>query len=157
MIGDTPRIETRAWRARLTRKRAMPARSLLPLHLHYEEGLVRRRLPGELAPGGVDREVLVEPDARHVLLEDGEGLAVVLEPLVVLQRLPGPRERVVDGGVRILRPEARERGQDPPAPLLAGPRPSPERDAAGLLGHSLPALQEGRLVRLGDGDLEPDL
>jgi hypothetical protein len=44
----------------------------LPPHLGDEERLVRRRLSLELAPSPVDGEVLVEPDARDVLLEDGD-------------------------------------------------------------------------------------
>jgi len=89
-IVDTPRIETTACAARLRRKRAMPGgpdRALLPPHLGDEERLVRRRLPLELTPGPVDGEVLVEADARDVLLEDRKRLAVVPEALLVLQGL----------------------------------------------------------------------
>src|SRR5262245_54410943 len=124
----------------------MPARSLLPLHLHDEEGLVGGGLPRELAPRGIDREVLIEADPRDVLLEDGERLAVVLQPVLVLQGLPSSRDRVVEGGVRVLRPEALtlEQGEDDAVRVLAGARPAPERDAAGLLRLPLPALEEGR-------------
>src|SRR5262245_40364916 len=158
MIVDTPRVETTAWTARTTRKRAMPARVLLPLHLHHEEGLVRRRLPRELAPSGVDGEVLVEPDAGDVLLEDAVGLPVVLEPLLLLQRLPSPCDRIVEGGVRVLCPEALalEQGKDHAVGVLAGARPAPKRDAAGLFRLPLATLEKRRLIRLRDDDLEPD-
>src|SRR5262245_14767059 len=113
----------------------MPARSLLPLHLHDEEGLVRGGLPRELAARGIDGEVLIEADPRDILLEDGEGFTIMLQPLLVLQGLPGSRDCVVEGGVRVLRPEALtlEQGEDHAVGVLAGARPAPERDAAGLL------------------------
>src|SRR5262245_45035531 len=137
-IVYTPRIETRAWAARLRRKRAMrerPGRALLPPHLHDEERLVRGRLPLKLAPRPVDREVLIEPDARHVLLEDGERLAIVPEALVVLQGLAGPGHRVVEGGVGVLRPQALavEEREDDAVGILARAGPPADREAAGLL------------------------
>src|SRR5262245_26184678 len=123
----------------------MPARSLLPLHLRDEESLVRGGLPRELAARGIDREILIEADPRHVLLEDGERFTVMLQPLLVLQGLPSSRDRVVEGRVRVLRPEALalEQGEDHAVGVLAGARPTPERDAAGLLRLPLAALEEG--------------
>src|SRR5262245_33095312 len=58
----------------------------LPLHVVHEERLVRGRLPGEALARAVDRDVLVEADARQVLLQDLQRLAVLREALLLVER-----------------------------------------------------------------------
>src|SRR6478736_1780500 len=73
--------------------------SRLPAHLIDEERLVGRRLPLQLLAGTVDGVVLVEADARHVLAQDLEGLAVVLQPLLLVEDAAGGIDLLVEGGV----------------------------------------------------------
>ena len=128
---DTPRIETRAWRARLTQE-AGHARPLATSTSSRSRRTPRSPSASRRArAGAVDREVLVEPDARHVLLEDLEGLAVVLEPLRRRRASRAPASTAfVEGRVRVLRPDAGavEQREDHAVRVLAGAGPAPDRD-----------------------------
>src|SRR3974390_20606 len=124
-----------------------PGAALLPMHVHHEQGLVRRWLPFELLARAVGGVGLVEPEAGHILAQDVVSGAVVGEPLLVIEGAAGGIDCGVVGRVRVFGPGAArpEQREDDAVGILAGARPDAERKPAGVGRRALAAAQERRV------------
>src|SRR5437899_10837266 len=129
----------------------------VPFHIEDEKRLVGRRLPAQPFAGTVDRDILIEADAGHLILEDFQRFAIPEKPRSLIERRTRLLHCFVERRILELRPAAdtMEQWLDDTVRILAGAGTAPDRQAAGFLRRALAAAQVRRLVAHFDRDLEP--
>src|SRR5213078_2882884 len=92
-------------KARFTRGRLSGWPSV-PFHIEHEKRFIGRRLPAEPFAGAIDRDILIETNAGHLLLEDFQRLAIPGQALRLIERCPRLLDRLIESRVLELRPAA---------------------------------------------------
>src|SRR3954454_20284551 len=78
----------------------------VPFHIEHEKRFIGRRLPAEPFAGAIDRDILIETNAGHLVLEDFQRLAIPSQALGLIERCPRLLDRLVESRILELRPAA---------------------------------------------------